>query len=321
MDLLAFVGAYLVVIVIVQGLLAIIPAYVADQRGRSFVAFWWLSFFLTVFIGLLVALALPILESPKRRLQSVDSVSNGLALEELPEEVKCPRCAEYIKFEAKVCRFCGENVENEFAKIAEAVARTKAKREAAELEASAARQREDEARENHAQFVKLERRQKLARLVKRRITWVIAVALVALAFPVYWGVSASLENQRLEDARAAQLAAISQQILQLRDECVFIDAEYKLDPDGSSITITSNSLHSDLILCVSNEFSADTADGFRELFAYEAVPNGQFSERFAAEFGEYATFLSDGWAIKVELLGEAGEKYRDIEMTISARQN
>jgi len=71
-------------------LLALIPAMIAQRKGRS-ALLWW------VFGVLLFIVALPasIIIKP---------------LEAQPEGKKCQKCAEQIKEEAQICKHCGSDV-------------------------------------------------------------------------------------------------------------------------------------------------------------------------------------------------------------------
>jgi len=71
-------------------LLALIPAMIAQKKGRS-ALLWW------VFGVLLLIVAIPasLIIKP---------------LEVQPEGKKCPKCAEYIKEEAQICKHCGSDV-------------------------------------------------------------------------------------------------------------------------------------------------------------------------------------------------------------------
>lgn len=76
-----------------------VVAYVANQKGRSGIGFFVLSFFLTPLIGFLAVIALPRIE-PKPVLAKD-------YLDPPPALTTCPRCAERIQPAALVCRFCG----------------------------------------------------------------------------------------------------------------------------------------------------------------------------------------------------------------------
>lgn len=122
----AFIWVYLFVAIAVNAGFSAIVAYVAKQKGRSSSGFFWLSFFLSFLVGILVVLAIP-----KREDQVVASNNSSFTISSSGEElVKCPFCAEWVKAEAKICKFCNSEIEqaiNEYRR-AELEAKNTAKR-------------------------------------------------------------------------------------------------------------------------------------------------------------------------------------------------
>lgn len=78
----------------IAAVIGLLPACIASTKGRSFGA-WWL-FGAALFI---VALPMAIIAKPDE-----DRVA------ERTDTRKCPHCAEFIKREAKVCRYCSRDV-------------------------------------------------------------------------------------------------------------------------------------------------------------------------------------------------------------------
>jgi hypothetical protein len=80
-------------------LLGLIPAAIASSKGRNFII-WW------IYGAALFIVALPhslIMHADRQVLEQRELASGDTR--------KCPYCAELIKREAKVCRYCQRELE------------------------------------------------------------------------------------------------------------------------------------------------------------------------------------------------------------------
>jgi FtsH-binding integral membrane protein len=82
---------------IIALLIGLIPAFIAQGKGKSFVL-WW------IYGALIFIVALPHSLIMKADQQSIEKqqLSEGMK--------KCPFCAEMIKQDARVCRYCSRDV-------------------------------------------------------------------------------------------------------------------------------------------------------------------------------------------------------------------
>lgn len=81
------------VTLIIAVVLGLIPAFIAKSKGRDFIL-WWVYGFALFIVALIHSLCM------KPNEQAL--LDEGMK--------KCPFCAEMIKPDAKVCRYCGRDL-------------------------------------------------------------------------------------------------------------------------------------------------------------------------------------------------------------------
>ena len=73
--------------------------FIADNKGRSS-GIWFLLTLILGFIATIILIGLPATEQAIKKRE----IQNG-------DLLKCPKCMEYIKKEAKICKHCGQEFE------------------------------------------------------------------------------------------------------------------------------------------------------------------------------------------------------------------
>ena len=83
---------------VIAALLGLIPAFIAQSKGRSFGG-WWLYGFLLFIVAIIHVLFVPSLNS------------SGAAVADSQGPVRdCPCCAEPVKYQATKCKHCGSEI-------------------------------------------------------------------------------------------------------------------------------------------------------------------------------------------------------------------
>jgi hypothetical protein len=224
-----------------HALVALIPAHIARQKGRSYAGFYWLAFFGTFLTAMLVVIAIPsriVVQKPKASMPR-----GGNDEWAAPPDMACPFCAETIKIEAKVCRFCANNVESASAKIVEAAEnRRRIFQESRNEEIRLAR--ESAAQKVALKQAKSDNRRKAFLVFVKSKSFVFVVAalliLVGIGVVTYW----QLFNAQLSEAHQSEklTSDFSRAVASCQIKAGFngeiVEAEIKVVRDGENIVFS-----------------------------------------------------------------------------------
>lgn len=81
-------------ILLIAVVIGLLPAAIASGKGRNFFAWWFYGAAFWI-----IAFPWSLMLKPDQKALEGRSLSTGA-------EKKCPECAELVKVDAKVCRFC-----------------------------------------------------------------------------------------------------------------------------------------------------------------------------------------------------------------------
>lgn len=179
---------------IANTLLSLLVGYVAGQKGRSAVAFFWLAFFTSFLIGILVAMAVPRVENsaPSQAASRTGKVAKTAS----GTSVKCPFCAEWVSSEAKVCKHCGREIADEVRAALDAEQQAEEALRLEEVARSAAAQAQVKANEDE----KARKRAEFRASKGFKLMVIAGIALVALgtAFGIFKAVQWSSYQESIE---------------------------------------------------------------------------------------------------------------------------
>lgn len=186
-------------------------AKAAKAKGRSYAGFFCLSFFFSPLLGWIIVLAMANAPAAASTFNPrTAGISGPFARHDGVELFKCPKCAEWVKSEAIVCRFCGSDISQALIDARAAQRESLARENAAKAAARHVALKEQELAQLAVERARANKRAKMAasreRLMRvfrskkvRKISVVAAAAVVVISIGSTL-VSSEMYKQGMKDA-------------------------------------------------------------------------------------------------------------------------
>ena len=190
--LLLIVLVVVVVLLVVQLSIATAISNIAERKGRSKRAFFWLSFLVSWLVMLIIVVTLP--ENNQTKLEN----QNGLDPDDFGSvQVQCSFCKELVRADAVVCKHCGRDIEPALPSLLNEEQKKQVENEAA-IEAEIQRIKLENDRVEAEKQLKLEarkeKREQGFRYFKRKYIIAILILLFVIAGLSFFLITTGITN-------------------------------------------------------------------------------------------------------------------------------